>query len=189
MKLKYLGLLVFLSILLTQCASSASIEGMTVKDYKTEKKIGDRIYIKSVTGGKKTNPLWTSKISNENFEEAFKKSVIESEVFSKIDSITNDDDWVLEINLISVDQPFFGTTFTVKTTIEYKFYYKNELKFSKNIKQSGSATMSDALIGAKRLRLANEVSAKNNINELLRSLNEIALNIAATASISPVPAK
>ena len=177
MKLLKLALLFFLSTLLVKCASSASIEGMTVKDYKSEKKIGDKIYIKSVTDGKKTNPLWTSKISNENFEAAFKKSVIESEVFSKIDSISNNDDWVLEINLISVDQPFFGATFTVKTIIEYKLYYKNELKFSKNIKQSGSATMSDALIGAKRLQLANEVSAKNNIKSLFESLNEITLEI------------
>ncbi|WP_343705412.1 hypothetical protein [Flavobacterium sp.] len=175
MKFKYLVLLVLLSTLLAQCASSATIEGMTVKDYKAEKKIGDKIFIRSITGGKKTNPLWASNISNENFGEAFKKSVIESEVFSKIDSITNNEDWVLEINLISVDQPFFGTTFTVKTAIEYKLYYKNELKFSKNIKQSGSAKISDALIGTKRLRLANEVSAKNNIKELLRSLNEISL--------------
>jgi len=175
MKIKHLVLLVFLSALLARCASSATIEGMTVKDYKTEKKVGDKIFIKSVTGGKKTNPLWTSKISNENFEEAFKKSVIESEVFSKIDSIANDENWVLEINLISVDQPFFGMTFTVKTTIEYKLYYQNKLRFSKNIKQSGSATTSDAILGVKRLRLANEVSAKNNINELLRSLNEISL--------------
>ncbi|WP_433834977.1 hypothetical protein [Flavobacterium anhuiense] len=174
MKLKYLGLIVFVSIFFTSCASGATIEGMTVKDYKTEKKVGDKIFIKSVTGGKKTNPLWTSKISNENFEEAFKKSVVESEVFSKITSITNDDDWVLEINLVSVDQPFFGATFTVKTAIEYKLYYQNKLMFSKNIKQSGSARTSDALIGVKRLRLANEVSAKNNIKEFLQSLNEIA---------------
>jgi hypothetical protein len=175
MKLRYLVLIVFVSVFLTSCASGATIEGMTVKDYKTEKKVGDRIFIKSVTGGKKTNPLLSSKISNENFEEAFKKSVVESEVFSKIDSITNDDSWVLEINLISVDQPFFGATFTVKTNIEYKLYHKNKLLFSKNIKQSGSAKMSDALLGVKRLRLANEVSAKNNIKELLQSLNEITL--------------
>lgn len=173
MKLKHLGLLIVLSTLLVQCASSASIEGMTVKDYKTEKKVGEKIFIKSVTGGKKTNPLWTSQISNENFEEAFKKSIVESEVFSKIDSITNDDNWVLEIDLISVDQPFFGMTFTVKTTIDYKLYYKNKLMFSKNVKQSGSATTSDAILGVKRLRLANEVSARNNIKELLQSLNEI----------------
>jgi len=175
MKLRHLGLLVLLSTLFVQCVSTASIEGMTVKDYKAGKKVGDKIFIKSVTGGKKTNPLWVSTISNENFEEAFKKSVVESEVFSKIDSITNDDGWVLEINLISVDRPFFGTTFTVKTTIEYKLYNKNKLMFSKNIKQSGSATMSDAIIGGKRLRLANEISAKNNIKELLQSLNEISL--------------
>jgi hypothetical protein len=174
MKLKYLVLIVFVSVFLSRCASSATVEGMTVKDYKSEKLISDKIFIKPVTGGKKTNPLWVSKISNENFEEAFKKSILESNVFSKISSII-DDDWVLEINLISVDQPFIGFTFTVKTTIEYKLYYKNKLVFSKNINQTGSAKMSDAIYGVKRLRLANEVSARNNIKELFQSLNEITL--------------
>ena len=172
MKLRYLVLIVFVSVFLSRCASSASIEGMTVKDYKMEKQIGDKIFIKPVSGGKKTNPLWVSKISNENFEEAFKKSVLESNVFSKISS-TMDDDWVLEINIISLDQPFIGVTFTVKTTIDYKLYYKNRLVFSRNISQSGSATMSDAFVGTKRLRLANEISARNNIKELLQSLKEV----------------
>ncbi len=175
MKFKYLVLLVFLSTLLVQCAPAASIEGMTVKDYKSPKQIGDRIFIKPVTGGKKTNPLWVSNISNENFAEAFKKSIVESNIFSKISTVM-DDDWVLEINLISVDQPFFGFTFTVKTTIDYKLYYKNKLVFRKNINQSGSATMSDAFYGPKRLQLANEVSAKNNIKTLLQSLNEMVDN-------------
>lgn len=97
MKLKYLVLIVFVSVFLSRCASGATVEGMTVKDYKTEKLIGDKIFIESVMGGKKTKPLWLSKISNENLEEAFKKSVVEYNVFSKISS-EMDDDWVLEIN-------------------------------------------------------------------------------------------
>jgi hypothetical protein len=171
MKLKYLVLIVFISVFLSRCASSASIEGMTVKDYKSEKLIGDRIFIKSVTGGKKTNPLWVSNISNKNFEEALKKSVLECNAFSEIETIT-DGDWVLEVNIISVNRPM-GFNLTVKTTIEYKLYNKNKLVFSKNINQSGNATMSDALYGTKRLRLANEISARNNIKEMLQSLKGV----------------
>lgn len=183
MKFKYLVLLVFLSTLLVQCAAPATIEGMTVKDYKSQTQIGDKIFIKPVIGGKKTNPLGASRISNENFEEAFKKSILESNVFSKISTIMADD-WVLEINLIAVDQPSFGFTFTVKTVIEYKLYYKNELVLKKNINQSGRATMSDTFFGVKRLRLANEISARNNIKMLLQSLNEIS---TASASVPLVP--
>jgi len=171
MKLKHLILIVFVAVFLSRCASSASIEGMTVKDYKVEKQIGDKISIKSVTGGKKTNPLWVSNISNKNFEEALKKSILESNAFTKIDAIT-DGDWVLEVNVISVSRPM-GFNLTVKTIIEYNLYDKNKLVFSKNISQSGNATMSDALFGTKRLRLANEISAKNNIKEMLHSLKEV----------------
>lgn len=172
MKFKYLVLLLFLSTLLVQCASPATIKGMTVTDYKSKRQIGDKIFIKPVVGGKKTNPLGASQISAENFEEAFKNSILESNFFSKISTIT-DDDWVLEINLIAIDQPSFGFSFTVKTAIEYNLYYKNELVLKKIINQSGKATMSDTFFGVKRLRLANEVSAKNNIKTLLLSLNEI----------------
>ena len=66
-----------------------------------------------------------------------------------------------------------GFNLTVKTTIEYKLYNKNKLVFSKNINQSGNATMSDALYGTKRLRLANEISARNNIKEMLQSLKGV----------------
>jgi len=76
MRLKHLVLIFFVSVFLSRGASSATIEGMTVKDYKSEKLIGDKIFIKSVTGGKKKNPLWASNISNTNFEEALKKSVL-----------------------------------------------------------------------------------------------------------------
>ncbi|WPO80584.1 hypothetical protein [Flavobacterium sp. KACC 22761] len=172
MKFKYIVLIVFVSVFLSRCASSASIKGMTVKDYKVEKQIGDQLYIKSVTGGKKTNPLWVSNISNKNFEEALKKSFTESNAFTKTEAIT-DGDWVLEVNIISVSRPKWFNL-TVETTIEYKLYNKNNLVFSKSINQSGNATMSDAIIGSKRLRLANEISAKNNIKTMLQSLDEMA---------------
>ena len=185
MKLLKLALLVFLSTLLVKCASSATIEGMTVMDYKSKVQVGDKIFIKPVTGGKETNPFWKSNISNKNFEEAFKKSVVSSNVFSKISTAT-DDDWTLEIKLISVDQPSLGFTFTVKTTIDYKLYYKDKLVFSKSIMQPGVAAFSDAFVGSKRLRLANEVSAKNNIKSLFEALNEITLD---TADLHFVPTK
>jgi hypothetical protein len=185
MKLLKLALLVFLSTLLVKCASSATIQGMTVTDYKSKVQVGDKIFIRPVTGGKETNSFGKSKISNKNFEEAFKKSVLSSNVFSKI-STTANDDWTLEIKLISVDQPSFGLTFTVQTTIDYKLYYKDKLVFSKSIMQPGIATFSDAFAGVKRLRLANEVSAKNNIKSLLEALNEITLE---SADLHFVPTK
>lgn len=175
MKLKYLVLIVFISVFLSRCASGATVEGMTVKDYKNEKLIGDKIFIKPVIGGGETSPFGISKISNKNFEEAFKKSILESNVFSKISNAT-DDDWIIEIGIVSVDKPKWGFTFTVKTIINYKLYYKNRLVFSKDINQIGKATFSDAKVGVKRVRIANEFSAKNNIKSLFESLNEITLD-------------
>jgi len=171
MKLKYLVFIVFVSVFLSRCATSATIEGMTVKDYKVEKQTGDKLFIKSVRGGKKTNPLWVSNITNNNFEEALKKSILESNAFGKIDSIS-DGDWVLEVNLISVSRPM-GFNLTVNTVIEYNLYDNSKLIFTKKISQSGSATFADALYGTKRLRLANENSARNNIREMLQSLKEV----------------
>ncbi|PXY45396.1 hypothetical protein DMB68_11990 [Flavobacterium hydrophilum] len=148
---------------------------MTVKDYKSEKLIGDKIFVKPVIGGEETSPFGISKISNKNFGEAFKKSILHSNAFSKISNATNDD-WIIEISIISVDKPKFGFNFTVKTIIDYKLYYKNKLVFSKKIDQSGKATFSDATIGQKRVRIANEFSAKKNIKSLFESLNEITLD-------------
>ncbi|MBF7092221.1 hypothetical protein IUY40_11790 [Flavobacterium sp. ALJ2] len=175
MKLKHLVLIVFVSVFLSRCASGATIEGMTVKDYKSEKRIGDKIFIKPVIGGEETSPFGISKISNKNFEEAFKKSILDSNFFSKISS-TTDDDWIIEMSIVSVDKPKFGFVFTVKSVINYKLYYKNKLVFSKNINQTGRATFSDAQVGVKRVRIANEFSAKNNIKSLFESLNEMALD-------------
>lgn len=175
MKLRYLVLIIFVSVFLTRCASGATIEGMTVKDYKSKKLIGSKIFVKEVKGGEKTKPFGISKISNENFEAAFKKSIVDSNVFSEVLDGANGD-WIIEIGIVSVDKPKMGFTFTVKTIIDYKVYYKNKLAFSKKIDQSGKATFSDATIGQKRVRIANEFSAKNNIKSLFESLNEITLD-------------
>ncbi|MNQ47750.1 hypothetical protein [Flavobacterium sp. 245] len=181
MKSLKLALLVFLSTLLVKCASGSTVEGMTVTDYKSKAQISDEVFIKAVTGGRETSPFWKSNISNKNFEEAFKKSIVSSNVFSKISA--SDHDWTLEINLVSVDQPVIGFSFTVKTTIDYKLYHNDKLVFSKSVTQSGIATFSDASLGVKRLRLANEVSAKNNIKSLLESLGEMILDTVDSSTV------
>ncbi|MEY8264633.1 MAG: hypothetical protein RPR98_10535, partial [Bermanella sp.] len=70
-------------------------------------------------------------------------------------------------------QPVFGLSFTVITKVKYTILDNRNGKvvLDKVVVADYTATMGDSFWGIKRLRLANEGSAKNNIEKLIRSLS------------------
>ncbi|MBM9579544.1 hypothetical protein JWG45_20575 [Leptospira sp. 201903070] len=170
MNKKLLCLLIVVA--LGNCAFPATREGMKVADYKSPNKVGDKIFVEQSTGGSTTLPFWKSKISDENFTAAVKDSIVEANLFEKIEE-TLGDNWNLKIEIVDVDQPTFGTTFKVNTKVKYTLRKKDEVIKEALIDVSGEATMSDALIGVVRLRLANENAARSNIRKFLEEVSTI----------------
>jgi hypothetical protein len=137
--------------------------------------IQQNIGVENVIGGQDTNPLWTSEISNDDFKQALKQSLNAQGLLAE------DAQYEMEVQLVNVDQPIFGLNFTVTTEIRYILRNKQDqsIVMDEKITAPFTAGVGDAFVAVQRLRLANEGSAKQNIQSLLEKLN--ALDIQAQA--------
>lgn len=168
-----LTVLLTLFAILSACATPATHEGMTVSQetafsYTADRPLSGRVAVGEVTGGKKTNPMWTSEIDDEQFSTALTNSLRSARLLDE----DGDSDFLLNATLEEVDQPIFGLTYTVKSTVHYTLENvdANSTLIDQRIVADGVANTSDALSGAKRLRLANERSAKENIKQIVEML-------------------
>jgi len=163
--------------LCTGCASPAQISGMSVTSNQTDARFYDQslhrsIQVTEVNGGDATNPLWTSEIDGPDFGAALKQSLANAELLSEAPAA-----YTLRANLLRVDQPIFGLDFEVTCEAEYTLTESssNTVIFREIIRTPFTAGVSDSLIAIKRLRLANEGSARTNISTLLKRLKDLKL--------------
>ena len=146
---------------------------MCIRDrYNGSPKLKNNIVVDTVSGGKDTNPLWTSEISNVDFKQAMINSLRDAQYLS------NDSDgseYSLSAVLIEVKQPLLGASMTVTTHISYSLIENTSKKeiFYEKIESPYTAKWNDAFLGVERLRLANEGSARTNIKSLIDALNEL----------------
>ena len=85
---------------------------------------------------------------------------------------------MLEVNLLKVEQPLFGFDTTVTTHVLYILTNSkdNTNVFVKTVTAEYTATIGDDFFGIARLRIANEGSAKKNIESLLRELSKLKIS-------------
>jgi len=137
------------------------------KTYPSE--IERNIEIITTTGGKETNPMWTSEIDNESLQAALQRSLDQQGLLSESGS------YKLDVTLIEADQPIFGLNFKVTTVIRYVITEISSAKiiFEESITAQFTATVGDAFVAIKRLRLANEGSVRTNIEMFLNRLSNL----------------
>jgi len=157
------------------CASPAQISGMSVsaeqaKTSSFDSQLKNNIRLSEVNGGDKTNPLWTSEIDSPDFGAALKQSLANANLLGD-ESAT----YALRANLLRVDQPIFGLDFEVTSEVEYTLIESatNKVVLREMIRTPFTAGFGDSVIGIKRLRLANEGSARVNIIAMLKRLSDL----------------
>lgn len=171
MRIRYI-LLLGLSFLLVGCASPANKQAMTVSKFEgnviVNPNLKGKFYIRNVSGGKDTNPLWTSQVGTEDFKGALDQSLDEvGYKAEKLEAAT----YFIDAELKELDQPLIGLTFDVHSNVFYVVDGKGEKK-SLPISATGQATVHDAFIAIERLRIANEKSIRENIKAFINSLNQ-----------------
>ena len=161
-------------ICLCGCASAAKMQNMAYTGPTAQQKVyasGLQREVKMgfVGGGSETSALWTSQIGTEEFSGAVRQSLSEQGLFSETGR------YELTVMLLRIDQPLVGLDMTVSTTVQYilKDSANDEVVLDRTVITPHTATMGDALIGATRLRLANEGSARSNIEGLLEELSKL----------------
>jgi len=164
------------SIFIIGCAGAAKVDNMVVPTHESsfliaKGELKDNVHLSEVAGGQETNPLWTSEIGNKEFKTALIQSLNDAKYLGTPD----DSNYYLSANLLEVDQPFAGINLTVTTTVLYILTERNGGKeiLKETIIASYTAGFSDSVVAVKRLRLANEGSARENIHELLKALSKL----------------
>lgn len=154
---------------LVGCATPSSHQAMMVDvndvAVRSSENLKGQVFVRSVTGGKETNPLWVSQVDSQSFKAALEQSL--STLGYKSDS--SEAKYKIDANLQDLHQPAFGLTFNVQSTVAYTVETDAENN-NVPITATGTATPSDALLGFERMKIANERSIKENIKAFITRL-------------------
>jgi hypothetical protein len=169
--MKRIILVAAMAVALAGCAIPARTGGMVATPTApapVSSALHEAVQIGAVTGGKKSAPMGTSQVEAPQLKDALQESLASDGLYG------NPGKYRLDANLDSIDQPWIGLDMTVKSTIHYSLIdtATGSAVFDKAITASYTATVGDAIIGAERLRLANEGSIKKNIETFLDQVVE-----------------
>lgn len=161
-----------LVLLLGACATPAMHQSMQigVQDLPatTNVNLKDQVNVRNVSGGKDTNPLWTSQVDGPSFKIALEQSLnVIGYKSQKPDAAKYQVDAVLQ----DLNQPMFGLTFNVQSAILYTVSSEGKQSVFP-ITATGTATASDHLFATERLRIANERSIRENISQFLKKITD-----------------
>jgi hypothetical protein len=163
------------SLLFGGCATASKPTAMVASAATSATKHSESVSV-SVTGGADTSSMGASKIANADFAEAIKTSITQSGLFAKI-SEASAADYSLGVQIVRLDQPMFGASFTVNLECTWRLSRRRDGQtvWEKAIITPFTATMGDAMVGVTRLRLANEGAARANIAQAIAQLGAVTL--------------
>jgi hypothetical protein len=163
--------LLIILIFLGGCASSPNQQSMSISTMdlvKSNANLKDKVNVRTVTGGKETNPLWMSKVDNQGLREALDLSL--AAIGYKAQN-PGSAVYQIDVNLDNLSQPMIGLTYNVTSYITYKVSKDSET-ISFPINAVGSAKPSDAFVGTERMKIANGRSIKNSIKEFINQISD-----------------
>lgn len=157
------------------CATPTTSAGMTPTAIKTTTKHAKTVSV-AVAGGQETDSMGKSQVSNSVMAQAITDAINTSKTFSGVVQ-GKSGDYMLSVNIVNVDQPSFGTSFTVKLEAGWTLQRVDTgaVVWQESLKSEHTATMGDAFVGTERLRLATEGAARNNIALGLEKLSALKL--------------
>jgi len=127
-----------------------------------------------VTGGQPTSELEGASLADADLKAATEATLLHANAFQRV----SDDlgaRYVLSATIVRVPHPWIGLTFTFEVDIGWSLLDRAQDKvlLRKGITTSGTATMSDAIGGSTRGRMALEAAARANLEQLLRELAKV----------------
>lgn len=170
------GLLVLVGMLLGGCATPAQSDAMMSIPAVPVTKHSGSLGL-TVTGGSETTAASASQISNEDFTAALERSIQQSGLFSKIIPAGQSGDYKLDVHIVRLQQPMagFSMTATIETNWTLARLSDKQVVWRKAVVSSYTAKTGEAFAGVKRLRLATEGAARNNIQDAIVQMSALAL--------------
>ena len=148
--------------LMAGCASPAKPAAMIAHNFPKATTTHEPVVVQ-VTGGAKTDPMWTSKIASDDFR---KTSLFRSAETNGACA------YRLEVRLEVLEQPMFGFDLTVNLRADWKLSDSKDNRelWHERVVSTHTATVGDAFAAIERLRIANEGAARKNIEQGLEKL-------------------
>jgi hypothetical protein len=182
------ALLVTVSI--CACAEPARVGLMATSNIMPEvvgsnKTIQNAVAVTDVSGGKETNPMWTSQVNSPEFKSALEQSLRNSVLLT--DS-TGQAKYHVTARLVELKQPFAGIDMTVTSKVDYRVTAvpKGTEVLAEQITTPYTATFSSSFYGVERLRLANEGAIRENISAFIKKLIDALVNVERSNSTNLV---
>ena len=165
-----------LSVFLLASGCAANASRMVPTDFEVVNKHHHTVSINESIGGRETNPLWTSQVSNSAFTEALSNALAKSGVFQAVIK-GGGADYLLDVTILDYDQPWIGIDIDIRMKTKWELADAKTLVpvWSDTFETTYRAKLSDALIAAERLQKANEGSVRTNIKEGIRRLSILSL--------------
>ena len=158
---------------LSGCATGAKSEAMVSEKTAVGRTLGNSVSV-AVSGGKQTSGVGASQISDDAFRQALQDSIVKSALFKEV---SPSGQYTLNAFIGKVDQPMMGFSLTVKMEVSYTLVdaASGKTVWSKNIASEYTAKTGEAFAAVKRLRLANEGAARNNISQAISEMSALQL--------------
>lgn len=140
----------------------------------------EAVGVGQVSGGQETDPAMKAMnvvmmgplavdadISNSDLAEALRLSLSVRTMLA-----SRDERFRLEASLIELKQPIMGLDMTVTSKVRYRLtrLADNAIIFEREITAPFTAAFSSSLVGAQRVKLANEGSIRENISQFIAAL-------------------
>jgi hypothetical protein len=181
MKLPRSTPILLLAVLALDCSTGAKPMGMTrgglpdLGEIEAVARSDRPTLTLRTTGGRATNPLHTSQISNDAFGEALTYEILRSGAFRPVyDEIAH---YHLHVDLAEIEQPYWGwLDMEVRIGADWRLYdaQSGRLVWQRRVDSTYTATEQDSAWGIRRLRIANEGSARHNIVQGVAALVRLA---------------
>jgi hypothetical protein len=158
------------------CASSAKPEAMISVPAAPVHRSASDVVVTAI-GGKETSAMLVSQISNADFALALRDSFDKAGLFKKA-LASGSAHYALDAFIVQVNQPMFGASMTVSMEVSYTLSRTEpkEVLWKKGISSTYTASFGEALVGATRLRMANEGAARKNIEQVIQEISSLKLD-------------
>jgi hypothetical protein len=138
-----------------------------------------------VAGGCNPCESLTAKVSNEAFSEALTNAIKKSDVFAQVLG-ANAADYALTVQIFHFETPAMG--FSMTSTIEAGWTLTNTAKktvvWQESITTPFTASVSDAVIGAERVKLTWEGAVRENIKAALEKISRVNLETGQAVPVA-----
>jgi hypothetical protein len=160
---------------LAGCASPTVASAMVAEPAVVHHRSSKAVFI-GVSGGSATASTGASQISNEDFADALRASIERSGVLGAVVD-ERAAEVLLRAEIGVLTQPLMGFSMTVGLEVFYELVDRvsGESLLARNVSSEYTAAAGDALAGIRRLRLATEGAARENIDQLLVLISDLRL--------------